>query len=187
MSGKPKLTDGGKKIEQKGQDFRFVDGEPQVFEISIVVRDLEKSMEQFRSLFGMSPYLIRDEKTPPFYVHGKTVPTARMKYACFHAGPIRIELLEAVEGDSVYAEFLTKRGIGVQHIGVKVSDLDRELAELQKRGIGVLQSMDIPQVIKMAYLDTEEVAGVSFELVESEGIPAEESFMRALRAKGLLR
>lgn len=173
-------------MEEKGQELRFVDGEPQIFEISIVVRDLEKSMEQFRTLFGMTPYVIREDQSPAFYLHGKKVPTSRMKYACFHAGPIRIEVIEAVEGDSVYAEFLAKRGIGVQHVGVKVSDLDRELAELQKRGIGVLQSMEIPQVIKVAYLDTEEVAGVSFELVECEGIPAEESFMQGLRAKGLL-
>ena len=55
-----------------------------------------------------------------------------------------------------------------------------------KRGVRVLQSQDIPQIdFKMAYLDTEDIAGVSFELVQSPGIPAEEEFQQALAAKGM--
>jgi len=38
----------------------------------------------------------------------------------------------------------------------------------------VLQSMSVPQYnLKMSYLDTYDIAGVSFELVQSPGIPAE--------------
>ena len=173
-------------MEEKEQGFRFVDGEAQVFEVSIVVRDLDKSLEQFRSLFGMTPYMVRDQKMRDFHLHGTKVDRARIRFACFRAGPIRIELIEAAEGETVFKEFLDKRGIGVQHIGVRVSDLDAELAQLEKRGVRVLQSQDIPQIdFKMAYLDTEDIAGVSFELIQSPGIPAEEEFRQALAAKGM--
>ncbi len=41
------------------RDFRFVDGEAQVFEISITVANLEKGMEYFRSAFGWTPCSLR--------------------------------------------------------------------------------------------------------------------------------
>ena len=158
---------------QENQDFKFVDGEAQVFELSIVVRNLEESMERFRTLFGWTPYIVREDPMPTHYVRGEKRKGGKTRYACYHAGPIRIEILEGV-GDNVYTEFLEKRGVGVQHIGIRVSDHDSEVAELEKRGIGALQSMSVPQYnLKMSYLDTYDIAGVSFELVQSPGIPAE--------------
>ena len=158
---------------EQGQGGKFVNGEAQVFEVSIVVRNLEESMTQFRTLFGWEPYIVREDPMPTHYVHGEERKGGKTRYACYHAGPIRIEILEGV-GDNVYGEFLKQRGAGVQHIGIRVSDHDAEVADLQKRGIGVLQSMEVPQYgLKMSYMDTYDLAGVSFELVQSPGIPAE--------------
>ncbi len=171
-------------MAESNRDLKLVGGEAQVFEISIVVRSLDESMEQFRSIFGWMPYAVRDDEARNFNLHGKTVERASMKYALYHAGPIRIEMIEAVAGDSVYAEFLEKRGPGVQHIGIRVSDRDRELAQLQEKGIGVLQSMDIPFLdFKMAYIDTMDLIGVSLELVESPHTPAEPEFDDFVKAR----
>ncbi len=171
-------------MAESNRDLKLVGGEAQVFEISIVVRSLDESMERFRSIFGWEPYAVRDDEARNFNLHGKTVERASMKYALYHAGPIRIEMIEAVAGDSVYAEFLEKRGPGVQHIGIRVSDRDRELAQLQEKGIGVLQSMDIPFLdFKMAYIDTMDLIGVSLELVESPHTPAEPEFDDFVKAR----
>lgn len=104
-SDKSNLAEGGKKMEGKDQDFRFLQ-EPHFFEVCIVVKDLEKSLEQFRSLFDMTPYLVREIKIPGLNVHGERVPKVKIKYAYFHAGPMRLELLEPVEGKSIWMEFL---------------------------------------------------------------------------------
>lgn len=163
---------------------KCVGGEPQVFEISIVVKDLAKSMEQFQSIFGWKPYAVKEDESRNFQLHGKTVERATMKYALYHAGPVRIELIEAGEGDSVYAEFLKQHGPGVQHIGIRVADRDKELAQLKEKGIAVLQSMDLPFLdFKMAYLDTMDLIGVSLELVESPEQPAEPEFDEFVRAR----
>jgi len=154
-----------------------VDAEPQVFEVSIVVGDLEKALEQFRSFFGMTPYIRMDfveEGEGDYFLRGRRVPATRVKLACFRAGPIRIELLEPVAEESIYMEFLRKKGPGVQHIGCRVSDVDKELAELKERGMEVTQRMDVAG-ITYAYLNTEDLAGVAFELMQSEGgLPMEE-------------
>ncbi len=166
------------------RDYRFVEGEAQVFEISITVENLEKGMEYFRRAFGWEPYCVHEDESRNFKLRGKTVERAIMKYACYYAGPVRFELVEAVSGDSVYAEFLKKKGPGVQHIGIRVSDRDRELAQLQERGVGVQQSMEVPFIpLKMAYMDTMDEIGVNIELVECPYVPATPEFDEYVKVK----
>jgi len=160
-------------MEQMDRDFRLLEN-PHFYEVSFVVEDLEKSLEQFRTLFNMTPYVIRDDKIRDFELHGKTVPEARIKFALFRAGPIRLELLQPVEGESIWMECLREKGTGVHGIVCRVSDLDSELTQLQERGIGVSQRIDVPRAnLKFAFLETEDIAGVCIELAQSEGMPGE--------------
>ena len=161
-------------MEQKEQEFKFVGDGPRVFEITVVVEDLDKSMEQFRSLFGLTPYKKMKGPIMNCYLHGKKVEGAAMKLAYYRAGPIRFELLQPI-GDSIYAEFLRKKGTGVQHVGCRVSDLDSELAELAKRGMGTVAGLEVPEAnLKIAYLDSEDIVGFHIELVQSPGLPGED-------------
>ena len=161
-------------MEQSEQEFKFVGDGPHVFEITVVVDDLDKSMEQFRSLFGLIPYKKMKGPILNCYLHGKKVEGAAMKLAYYRAGLIRFELLQPI-GDSIYAEFLRKKGTGVQHIGCRVSDLDGELAELAKRGMGTVAGLEVPEAnLKIAYLDSEDIVGFHVELVESVGLPGED-------------
>lgn len=166
------------------RDYRFVGGEATVFEISITVPNLEKGMEYFRKAFGWEPYLVQENASRNFNLRGKTVEQAVSKIACYYAGPVRFELTEPVSGDSVYAEFLNKRGPGVQHIGIRVSDRDREVAQLKERGVGVQQSMEVPFIpLKMAYMDTMDDLGFNIELVECPYVPATPEFEEYVKVK----
>ena len=53
----------------------------------------------------------------------ETVEQEKVKVAMLPAGGPRIELLEATEPDSVIAKFVEKRGEGLHHVALKVSDL----------------------------------------------------------------
>ena len=129
------------------------------------------SLELFQSLFGMTPYKKMESPIPNCYLRGKKVKGAAMKLAYYRAGPIRFELYETT-GDSFFTEFLRKKGTGVQHVGCRVSDLDSELAELEKRGIGVVAMLEGPNY-KIAYIDSEDILGFHIELVQSVGLPGE--------------
>jgi len=166
------------------RDYRFVGGEAQVFEISITVPNLQKGMEYFRKAFGWEPYCVQENESRNVNVRGKNVERSVSKIACYYAGPVRFELVEAVSGDSVYSEFLKKKGPGVQHIGIRVSDRDRELAQLKERGIGVQQSMEVPFIpLKMSYMDTMEELGFNIELVECPYVPATPEFDEYVKVK----
>ena len=168
-----KLTYGGNKMKQKDQELSFLK-EPHLFEVCIIVKDLERSLEQFHTLFDMTPYSVMEGKISGLSVRGKKMPAARIKFAFFRAGPMRLELLQPIEGESLYTEFLREKGIGIHHIVFRVSDLDSDVAQLEKRGVAISQRIDIPEAnLKFVTLDTEDVAGVCFELVQSAGMPGE--------------
>ena len=55
-------------------------------------------------------------------------------------GDVELELIQAVEGESPYKEFLDSKGGGIQHIAYAVDDLDKEVAKLSSQGANVLFS-----------------------------------------------
>lgn len=139
----------------------------QIAHVCIVVSDLEAAMERFRSLWAIGPFRVFDSEHPTGTVHGKET-RYKGKIAFAQAGPIEIELIQPGEGESIWWEFLRRKGEGVHHVGVFVPDLHEELLQYQKKGIGPLQTGETERV-KLAYLDTERIAGMIVELLERKG------------------
>jgi len=92
-----------------------------------------------------------------------------MKLALAPVGSMKLELIQPLEGESIYKEFLEEKGEGVHHIAsYEVDDLDRALAGFKELGIKVLQSGTWSGA-SFAYLDTEELLGTIVELVKRVG------------------
>jgi len=136
----------------------------EIVQVALVVRNLEDTIQKLRSLWKVGPFEIRESDNPGGIVHGRKAHIkARLAFA--KAGPIDLELIEPVEGENIYWEFLQTKGEGVHHLKIPVQDFESELARIKGKGIGVLQSADSPRV-SYAYLDTEKTLGVIFELLQ---------------------
>ena len=142
-----------------------------VAQIAMVVKDLDRTVEAYWHAFGIGPW--------HFYTYGKPLvrrmsyhgqPTEyRMRLALSWFGPTRIELIELVEGDTVYADHVTSHGYGLQHLGVLVDDMEEALAQARSAGFEML--MDGAGFGRdgdghFAYLDTEATFGFTLELLE---------------------
>jgi len=144
--------------------------------VGILVNSIGKAIEHFRSL-GVGPF-------PPF-IGGPEGPqtvifkTVRGKPSDYDMdlrlaesgmGQAGIELIQPLKGDSIYDEFLEKKGEGVHHIAFLVNDLDKEIAEMAERGFKVLQTggreSEGIALGKWAYFDTDKVGGVVTELIQ---------------------
>lgn len=136
----------------------------EIRQVGIVVKDREKSMQQFSSLLGTGPFRLLDLDQPEAIVHGKRTHCGA-KLAFAQSGPIEIELIEPVEGESTWSEFLRTKGEGMHHLGIWVPDLNKELARFTEMGIGELQSGENEEV-RFSYLDTEGIVGVVIELLQ---------------------
>jgi 4-hydroxyphenylpyruvate dioxygenase-like putative hemolysin len=56
-------------------------------------------------------------------------------------GPLGIELLQPIEGETVHKELLESTGEGIGHIAYVVDDLEAETAKLVEKGFPVILSI----------------------------------------------
>src|SRR6201987_6140379 len=98
-----------------------VEAPPQPYAISqiaIVVWDLEHGLERYHRALGWGPWNIYRHEAPS--LHHTTLGGEAVEYLMVGAegagGPVGVELLQPLEGPSIYREWLEQRGEGLHHI-----------------------------------------------------------------------
>ena len=142
-----------------------------IAQVAIIVPNLEEAVENYWKLFGIGEW--------HFYTYGKPLVKKmsyrgqsseyKMRVALSHLGPMRIELIEMVKGDTVYADFVREHGYGVHHFGVLVEDMGEAIADAEAAGLVMTQDgagFGRDGDGHYAYLDTEDKIGVTIELIE---------------------
>lgn len=138
---------------------------PPVEQIGIVVRNIDQAVEFFTSMFGWSPFQIRESEMKGFTYDGRPG-DCRLKMAFARSGDIEIELIEVLEGETPHSDFLRRHGEGMQHLRFRVDDFDGTLAALAKEGVEPLWSQRFPGIAAFAYMKTERTSGLMVELFE---------------------
>ena len=141
------------------------------FQISIVVKDVDQTIEYFKTL-GMGPFITRVyESKSEALLYGKPLRgKIRRKLGFTNLGKIQIELVQPLEGDDpVFTEHLKEKGDGVNHIAFRVADVGKEVERWERLGIKCLYSdlvkTETGSVRGHAYMDTKKIGGVIFELL----------------------
>ena len=123
-------------------------------QIGIVVRDVESVARNYWDILGIGPWAIIEWEAPAVYdrkYHGKPV-MAKEKLAFAQAGGVQIELVQAVEGPSIYRDWLEERGEGLHHLNFLVDDIDGTAEMLTRQGFPSLQSGKCgPEELKGGY------------------------------------
>ncbi len=141
-----------------------------IAQVAFVVEDLDRTVEMYHQMFGVGPW--------HFYTYGKPLLKQmsyygqpceyKMRVALSYFGPMRIELIEMVEGPTVYADFVAEHGFGVQHLGVLVDDMEVALAQAEAAGFRMIMDgsgFGPDGDGHYAYLDTQGAYGVTYELI----------------------
>jgi len=98
----------------------------------------------------------------------KGVPSnAQAKLAFFNLGPVQLEIIEPLGGDSTWQEALDKKGEGFHHLAFSVNDMQKSVDFLRERGIPMIQRGDMGEG-QYAYFDAEGPLGVTLELLEQK-------------------
>ncbi len=139
-------------------------------QIALIVEDLDRTVEDYWRTFGVGPWHFYTYGPPllkRMSYHGRPCEYT-MRVALSYFGPMRIELIEMVEGPTVYADFVKEHGFGVQHLGVLVEDMADALAQAEAAGFRMIMDgsgFGPDGDGHYAYIDTESVYGVTFELI----------------------
>jgi methylmalonyl-CoA/ethylmalonyl-CoA epimerase len=155
-------------------------GQP-VGQVGIIVPDLERALERYSSLWGLGPwacYLYGPATVPRLTYRGEPGRYS-MRIALAGEAP-QIELLESLEGPSIYEEWLESRPQGLHHLGVYVESLNEAIESMSAAGYDLLQSgagYGLDGDGGYAYFDTERDFGVIVEAIETPGRRREPDFI----------
>jgi len=125
--------------------------------VGVAVKNLDEAIALYRDVLG-------------FRLEGIHVLTERKVRVAFFStdGETNIELLEPIGGDSPVAKFLESRGEGIQHVAVRVNDIEAVLAEFKRKGVVLVDDKPRAGVegAKIAFVHPRSTKGVLLELVE---------------------
>ena len=124
--------------------------------VGIAVKDLDEAIHVYRDILGLK-------------LEGVHTMNERMlKIAFFSLGETRIELLQPLSPDSTVAKFLETRGEGIQHLAVKVKNVEATLEEFKRKGVVLIDEKPRTGALgnKMAFVHPKSTRGVLLELVE---------------------
>jgi len=139
--------------------------------IAIIVEDVEKASKAWGDLLGIEVpkwSLIDPPEKSNILYRGKTT-DARLKTAFLNLDNLRIELMEPVGGPSTWMDFLQKNGAGVHHIAFDVKGIEDEIANIEKKGMPLIQRGEWTVYTGgcYTYFESEPQLGVILELLES--------------------
>jgi catechol 2,3-dioxygenase-like lactoylglutathione lyase family enzyme len=136
-----------------------------------VVRDLEKTTSYYQSLdiAAISPQTVFDSSSMAevkvYAKNPKTKIVALTRMA--RIGTVTFEFFQPLEGDSIYQEYLDRKGEGIIDIIFTVDDLESETAKLVGKGVPVIFSVKPAKGKAFACFDTRADGGdIMIKLVQ---------------------
>ncbi len=91
--------------------------------LGIAVKNLEESLKFYHELLGLPLKGIEE------------VESQKVRVAFLPVGESKFELLEPTDPESPIAKFIDKRGTGVHHVALKVTNLEEEIERLKAAGV----------------------------------------------------
>jgi hypothetical protein len=141
-------------------------------QVCMVIRDVEKTMRDMHGVFGLGPWNVKTlspGNLSHMTYHGKPS-SYSFKFARTQnrPGSLEIELIQPLEGPSVFRDFLEERGEGIHHLGwhrVKtLEDFEEQSRSLEKAGYANLMSGG-HNYARFAYFDTVKPFKTVLELI----------------------
>ena len=124
--------------------------------VGIAVKDIEEALDFFYRVFGAAKAEV------------ESLPDQGVRATLIAVGQTRLELLEPLTEDSPVGRFLERRGEGLHHLALNVTDLPRKLSILEEQGVELLDREPREGLSgSIAFVHPRSVFGILTELVES--------------------
>jgi methylmalonyl-CoA/ethylmalonyl-CoA epimerase len=126
--------------------------------VGIACRSLDATMERYVSVFGLT--VVSTETNADQGVREAMLAT--------ESGSSYVQLLEPLSPETTVGKFLDRRGEGMHHIGYKVADVTKALAEIGANGVRLIDARPRHGSLgaSIAFLHPGDLGGVLTELVQ---------------------
>ncbi|KXZ38907.1 methylmalonyl-CoA epimerase [Alkalithermobacter thermoalcaliphilus JW-YL-7 = DSM 7308] len=124
--------------------------------IGIAVKNLDEALKFYEKVLGIKCEGI------------EVVEEQKVKVAFLPVGDTEIELLESTSEDGPIAKFIEKKGEGIQHIALRVDNIQEAIEEMKEKGIKMIDEQ--PRYgagnAKIAFCHPKSTNGILLELSE---------------------
>ncbi|MCR4425694.1 MAG: methylmalonyl-CoA epimerase [Firmicutes bacterium] len=128
--------------------------------IGVAVANLDEALKVYADTLGIK------------LAGTETVAEQKVRVAFLPIGETEIELLESTDPEGPIAKFIEKRGEGIQHIAVRVDDIESALEEMREKGVRLID--ETPRYgaggARIAFLHPKSTGGVLIELTERKEV-----------------
>ena len=124
--------------------------------VGVAVQDIQAALELIQRVFG----------TPPAQV--QELADQGVRATLIHVGQTRLELLEPLGDDTPVGRFIQRRGEGLHHLALNVSDLPGKLKVMEQQGLQLVDREPRKGLSgNIAFVHPRSLLGILTELVES--------------------
>ncbi|WP_378953104.1 methylmalonyl-CoA epimerase [Pelosinus sp. sgz500959] len=124
--------------------------------IGIAVKDLEQAKKFYTEVLGMT------------VMGEETVEQQKVKVCFIPCGDSEVELLESTSPDGPIAKFIEKNGEGIQHLALRVDNIEAAIADLKEKGVRMID--ETPRYgaggAQIAFVHPKATGGILLELSE---------------------
>lgn len=124
--------------------------------LGIAVDNLEESLKFYHEILGLPLKGVEE------------VAGQKVRVAFLPIGESKFELLEPTDPESPIAKFIAKKGSGIQHVAVKVENIEAEIERLKAEGVRFIGDTPTPGAggAKIIFVHPKSTNGVLLELCE---------------------
>lgn len=124
--------------------------------IGIAVKNLEESVKYYKEILGLEPSgveVFEDQK---------------VRVAFLKCGESKLEIMESTSSDGPITKYIEKNGEGIQHISLRVDNIETALAKHKAKEIRLINEKPSCFMggVKTAFVHPKEASGVLIELCE---------------------
>jgi len=122
--------------------------------IGIAVKDLETAKKFYTEMLGMTA------------LGEEVVEQQKVKVCFIPSGDSEVELLESTSPEGPIAKFIEKNGEGIQHVALRVDNIEAALADLKAKGVRLID--EVPRYgaggASIAFIHPKATGGILLEL-----------------------
>ena len=140
-------------------------------QVCVVTRDLDALVRSYADKLGIGPWWVQQYEPP--LLTGRTYrgkpADYTMRLALAWTGALNWEIIQPLDGPSIYHDFLAEHGEGIHHVGVMLKDMDMGWPEVYRR----FAERDFAAVqegnwagVQFAYFETEPACKTTVEVID---------------------
>jgi len=124
--------------------------------VAMVVKDTEKTVRLLSNLFGFEA------------VESRANPEGGFKSTLISQSDVTLELIEPTGPQGPIQSFVEKRGGGLHHVSIQVTDLDEEMTRLRSRGAQFVSNepVQVTEDTRVVFIHPKSTDGLMVELIE---------------------